>query len=188
MGHLDSEGSDIDIDLESGGTTSDEDGTIVQDLSGENGKKVLRRTWSGFVGLNKSARVWDGLGSNDELLNSGEISVENMEILSNKVGEDMVDSLEKKITREKQKNANPKKSSKPPRPPKGPLLDAADMKYVKEFSELAMLKRKRIERMKNLKKKKSEKASSSNTNFIAMVVTILFCIVIIFQGLLGSRV
>lgn len=182
MGNLDSEGSDVDLDLESGGNTSEEDGTIVQDLSGENGKKVLRRTWSGIVGLSKSARVVNGLAPNFELLKSSENTVDNINILSDKLGEDDVDSLEKKIIREKQKNVNPKKPSKPPRPPKGPLLDAADMKYVKEFSELAMLKRKRVERMKNLKKKKAEVASSSNTNFIAMIVTVLFCVVIIFQG------
>jgi hypothetical protein len=60
-------------------------------------------------------------------------------------------------------------------------LDAADQKLIKEISELAMLKRARIERMKALKKVKATKASS-NSNLFAMVFTILFCLVILFQG------
>ncbi|KAL1809490.1 hypothetical protein DCAR_0729038 [Daucus carota subsp. sativus] len=187
MGNLDSEGSDTDLDLESGGTTSEEDGRIVPDLSAEHGKKVLRRTWSGFVGLNRSARVGNGLNSYDEVSISGRASADNVNIISDQLARD-VDSLEKKISREKKKTSNSKNPSKPPRPPKGPLLDAADMKFVKEFSELARLKRRRVERMNKLKKKKSEQESSSCSNVIAMVVTCVFGFVIIFHGLLGSNV
>lgn len=186
MGNLDSEGSDTDIDLESGGTTSEEDGGIVHDLSADQGKKVLRRTWSGFVGLNRSARVGNGLSSYDEVSISGRGSADNVNIISDQLAEDFVVSLEKNISREK-KTSNSKNPSKPPRPPKGPLLDAADMKYVKEFSELARLKRRRVERMNKLKKKRSEQESSSSSNIIAMVVTCVFGFVIIFHGLLGSR-
>lgn len=80
-----------------------------------------------------------------------------------------------------------KKPPKPPRPPRGLSLDAADQKLIKEISELLMIKRARIERMKALKKTKAAKggmsaSTSSSGNFIAMFFTILFCIVIIFQG------
>lgn len=188
MGNLDSEGSDTDIDLESGGNTSEEDGRIVQDLSADHGKKVLRRTWSGFVGLNRSARVGNGLNSYDEVSISSRASADNVSIISDQLAKDFVDSLEKKVSKEKKKTSNSKNPSKPPRPPKGPLLDAVDMKYVKEFSELARLKRRRVDRMNKLKKKRSEQESSSSSNIIAMVVTCVFGLVIIFHGLLGSRV
>ncbi|XP_011019477.1 PREDICTED: uncharacterized protein LOC105122202 isoform X1 [Populus euphratica] len=95
-------------------------------------------------------------------------------------GEISVDKVEKKMVKEKHKKTSNKK---PPRPPRGPSLDAADQKLIKEISELAMLKRARIERMKALKKLKATKPSSNN-NLFAMVFTILFCLVILFQDLL----
>ncbi|XP_042019873.1 uncharacterized protein LOC121767619 isoform X1 [Salvia splendens] len=77
-------------------------------------------------------------------------------------------------------------AKKPPRPPRGLSLDAADQKLIKEISELLMMKRARIERIKALKKAKAAKGMSSSAssagNFIAMLFTLLFCIVIIFQG------
>ncbi|KAL1539146.1 hypothetical protein AAHA92_27805 [Salvia divinorum] len=77
-------------------------------------------------------------------------------------------------------------AKKPPRPPRGLSLDAADQKLIKEISELLMLKRARIERIKALKKTKAAKGMSSSTssagNLIAMLLTLLLCIVIIFQG------
>ncbi|KAH6833066.1 transmembrane protein [Perilla frutescens var. hirtella] len=77
-------------------------------------------------------------------------------------------------------------AKKPPRPPRGLSLDAADQKLIKEISELLMIKRARIERMKALKKTKAAKgtsaSASSSGNLVAMLFTVLFCIVIIFQG------
>ncbi|XP_042022671.1 uncharacterized protein LOC121769958 [Salvia splendens] len=77
-------------------------------------------------------------------------------------------------------------AKKPPRPPRGLSLDAADQKLIKEISELLMMKRARIERIKALKKAKAAKGMSSSAssagNLIAMLFTLLFCIVIIFQG------
>lgn len=102
-------------------------------------------------------------------------------------GEKTADHAEKKVVKEKRKKMSNKKAPKPPRPPRGPSLDAADQKLIKELTELAMLKRSRVERMKALKKMKAAKASSSNGNLIAMVFTVLFCLVIIFQGV-SSRV
>lgn len=86
-------------------------------------------------------------------------------------------------------------AKKPPRPPRGLSLDASDQKLIKEISEILMMKRARIERMKKKKKKKSKAAaaaaSSSNSsttgNLIAMLFTLVFCIVIIFQGNYSDR-
>ncbi|GER43976.1 hypothetical protein STAS_20856 [Striga asiatica] len=93
----------------------------------------------------------------------------------------------KNAKKEKRFSMSAKKPPKPPRPPRGLSLDAADQKLIKEISELAMIKRARIERMRALKKmragaKASSGASSSSGNLIAMLFTVVFCIVVIFQG------
>ncbi|KAG8372851.1 hypothetical protein BUALT_Bualt12G0109900 [Buddleja alternifolia] len=98
----------------------------------------------------------------------------------------------KNTKKEKRKSMSAKKHPKPPRPPRGLSLDAADQKLIKEISELAMIKRARIERMKALKRTKEVKAlsvsASSSGNFVALLFTVLFCIVIIFQGCHSSGV
>lgn len=75
---------------------------------------------------------------------------------------------------------------KPPRPPK-PLttspLDPADQKLISELSELAVLKRARIERMKALKKMKNSKPASSIGNLVALIITVIFCFFILWQGI-----
>lgn len=93
------------------------------------------------------------------------------------------EQIEKKMSCKCSKMAESTRCSKPPRPPTGPSLDAADWMLIKEISELAILKRKRIERMKTLHKLKKEKKSSmrSSSSF-AMIVTLIFFIVIIWQG------
>ncbi|KAK6146245.1 hypothetical protein DH2020_020114 [Rehmannia glutinosa] len=101
-------------------------------------------------------------------------------------------NVSKSAKKEKRLSMSAKKPPKPPRPPRGLSLDAADQKLIKEISELAMIKRARIERMKALKKMKAAKASSASTsssgNLIAMLFTILFCIVILFQGCHPSEI
>lgn len=110
------------------------------------------------------------------------------EILALKIERAKSEDLgEKKIEKEKRKSTSAKKPPKPPRPPRGYSLDAADQKLIKELHELAMMKRARIERMKALKKMKAAKASSvplaSNGSFFAMFFTVLFFLVLIFQGM-----
>ena len=97
--------------------------------------------------------------------------------------QDLVD-VDKTPIEGKHKKGSNKKASKPPRPPRAPLLDAADHKLIRELTELAMLKRARIERLKALKKMRAAKSSSpsSSSSILAMVFTLVFCIVIIFQG------
>lgn len=98
--------------------------------------------------------------------------------------EDTVDVVEKKkIGKEKFKKSSSKKPPKPPLPPRGVSLDAADQKLIKEIAQIAMIKRLRIERMKALRKMKAVKgSSSSNGNLFAMLFTMLFCLIILFQA------
>lgn len=83
-----------------------------------------------------------------------------------------------------------KRSKKPPRPPR-PLtptpLDVSDQKLLNELSELAVLKRARIERMKALKKMKNAKQGSSGGNLCPLIITIIFCIVILWQGFFSGH-
>lgn len=74
-------------------------------------------------------------------------------------------------------------AKKPPRPPRGLSLDVADQKLIKEISELLMIKRARMKALKKTKAAKGMSASTSSSgNLIAMFFTILFCMLIIFQG------
>lgn len=95
-------------------------------------------------------------------------------------------AAENQTGKEKRKVAKAKKSCKPPRPPRGLTLNASDHKLVKEIAELAILKRARIERIKALKKSKAAKESSSGLSssgsMFSMLFTIIFCLVILFQG------
>ncbi|KAF8401291.1 hypothetical protein HHK36_012224 [Tetracentron sinense] len=173
---------DLTTDLESGGTTSEEDGS-KESVSGVRPvKKLLGRVWNGVMNFDGSIKSEDCVSSCNYMPNPGEVFTENLELLTDKKseGEETVGLVEKKMVKEKRKKAS---SKKPPRPPRGPSLDAADQKLVREISELAMLKRARNERMKELKKMKATKTSSSNSNLLAMIITILFCFVIIFQGM-----
>ena len=164
---------DFEVDLESGVRNSVEDscknaGSGVKTPT----KPLLAKVCGAFA---------DGTANGEERVNlcgnvsdSGGGSADHAKL----EGEISVDQVEKKMVKKKHKKTSNKK---PPRPPRGPSLDAADQKLIKEISELAMLKRARIERMKALKKLKATKPSSNN-NLFAMVFTILFCLVILFQG------
>uniref|UniRef100_A0A0A8YKC3 Uncharacterized protein n=1 Tax=Arundo donax TaxID=35708 RepID=A0A0A8YKC3_ARUDO len=86
--------------------------------------------------------------------------------------------------------AKKKRSKKPPRPPRPPTLtalDVSDQKLLNELNELAVLKRARIERMKALKKMKNAKQGSSSNNLCPLIITIIFCIVILWQGFFSRQ-
>ncbi|XP_006654005.1 uncharacterized protein LOC102705341 [Oryza brachyantha] len=83
---------------------------------------------------------------------------------------------------EKTKKKRSKKPPRPPRPPTPTPLDVSDQKLLNELSELAILKRARIERMKALKKMKNAKQGSSSSNLFPLIITIIFCLVILWQG------
>ncbi|CAK7326311.1 unnamed protein product [Dovyalis caffra] len=171
MDHIAPRDRDFEVDLESGVRNSVEDSS--KDASSGATKCLLAKVCGAFT---------DGTANGEERVNlcghvsnSGGGSADQVKL----EGQMSVDQVEKETVKEKRKKTSNKK---PPRPPRGPSLDAADQKLIKEISELAMLKRARIERMKALKKMKATKASS-NSNLFAMVFTILFCLVILFQGM-----
>ncbi|KAL4310301.1 hypothetical protein GQ457_01G002640 [Hibiscus cannabinus] len=114
--------------------------------------------------------------------NSGRVYTENS---TNVECQESKDARENKSGKEKRKSLGNKKHPKPPRPPRAPSLDAADQKLIREIAEFARLKRARIERMKALKKLKATKppSSSSSSNMFATVFTVIFCLVILFQGM-----
>ncbi|KAF5186850.1 transmembrane protein [Thalictrum thalictroides] len=176
MDHIVFEHEDLIIDLETGGTTNDE------------GSNLLCRDWSGSVGFNNaSIRTEDCVSSCNYGLSSPELVIDNGDLMIHKKesrGGETLSFFKKKMLKDKRKSTSSKKPPKPPRPPRGPSLDAADQKLIKEISELAMLRRARIEKIKAMKKMKAAKAASTNSNFYAMVITILFCLVIIVQGML----
>ncbi|XP_062180439.1 uncharacterized protein LOC133884876 isoform X2 [Phragmites australis] len=88
---------------------------------------------------------------------------------------------------EKAKKKRLKKPPRPPRPPTPTPLDVSDQKLLNELSELAVLKRARIERMKALKKMKNAKQGSSSSNLFPLIITIIFCIVILWQGFFSRQ-
>ncbi|XP_043710867.1 uncharacterized protein LOC122659798 [Telopea speciosissima] len=173
---------DLLVDLESGGTTSVE-ANKEPSAGVKQTKKLLGRVLNGVVNFDGAIKGEDGT-SLVNTSSSADVCPENPEMLTDKKSseEEPLVLGEKKVVKEKRKKTSAK-PPKPPRPPRGPSLDAADMKLVREISELAMLKRARIERMKALKKMKAAKATSPSGSLCAMVITILFCLVIIFQGI-----
>lgn len=175
-GPIASRESDCLVDLEIGRVTCNEKGSRDPILSGKHGKESICKTWSGVLYSDGSLRGESKLCSCTSQ-SKRDIS-ENLEVFEDQTKERMLSFMDK----QKRKKTNLKKPPKPPRPPRGLPLDAADMKLVREISELAMLKRTRIERMKALKRLKADKARSSSNNIYAMVITILFFVIIIFQG------
>lgn len=177
MSQFVSRGRELEVDLESGGTTNEED--KMSDPISANGqtKTILKRACTGpvdFHGLAYSSNFSELAAGNVELLidnnSEGQEGKQNITFVDRKV------VVEKRIK-------NLKKPPKPPRPPKGLSLDAADQKLMKEITELAMRKRARIERLKALKKMRAAKTSSWSSSLSAMVITIVFCLIIIYQGI-----
>ncbi|KAK6941113.1 hypothetical protein RJ641_030644 [Dillenia turbinata] len=179
---------EFELDLESGGTTSEDDRKVAS-VSGSSiqPKKLLSKVVSGVLSFNGRIDDESGVDSSGSSSNLGGLAEENVELLIDKSsgGEESPEllALMKKHMKDKCKKTNPRKPPKPPRPPRGPTLDAADQKLVREISELAMKKRARIERMKALKKMKAAKSSSSNSSLSAMIITVLFFLIILFQGI-----
>ncbi|XP_074561231.1 uncharacterized protein LOC141817487, partial [Curcuma longa] len=168
------------VDLECGmsSATHRQEGANEMGTSAEQGKNALNRESSGFVGINEL--------NGEQVPNITELPVTHAHSnagawLNRKEGEETASLL--KLRDEEMKKKRCKKPPKPPRPPTSTPLDATDLKMIREISELAMMKRARIERMKN--KMKNAKSSSSNGNLCAMVVTIIFCLLLIWQGALS---
>ncbi|XP_028205185.1 uncharacterized protein LOC114388736 isoform X1 [Glycine soja] len=179
MNHRSAKDGDTEVDLESGLP-------LIEDDS----KTLFAKVSGGFAGGSVKGDDGPSLCCNEPSLS--EVSADVM-IVTNKpmMGRDSANRAQQTPVREKRKKASNKKAPKPPRPPQAPSLDAADNKLIREISELAMLKRARIERMKALKKMKvvkSSSPSSSNTSsLLAMVFTVVFFVVIIFQGMSSGK-
>lgn len=188
MDHMTARDRDFETDLESGETTSEEDLSQVPVLGAiKQARTFLGKIRSGFV--EGSTKNEERVSLSGNVPESNGISHEKVIMVDNQILEckETVDRVEKTPVKEKRKKTSNKKPSKPPRPPRGPSLDAADQKLIKEISELAMLKRARIERMKTLKKMKAAKSSHKGSSMVATVMTILFCLVIIFQGMSSGK-
>ncbi|KAI3909185.1 hypothetical protein MKW98_012922 [Papaver atlanticum] len=187
------EQNEVLIDLENGGGNEEKAVALIannkeqeqqQEPISSKARNLLDRVWNGI--LASSIEVITGgedggknTVANGDLENGGEV-VEKKSLLQGG-GEDTLSPL--LVGKKKEKKSKSKVAPKPPRPPRGPSLDAADQKLIREISELAMLKRARIERMRAHKKMKASKAASSNSNMYAMIITVMFCLVIIVQGL-----
>lgn len=122
---------------------------------------------------NLFVKVWNGFGSCEE-----STRFDNRSSEANSVEENGT-PLKKMVGGEKTKK---KSCKKPPRPPRPPSMDAEDQKLIREINELAMLKRARVERMKALKRMKNTKTVSSNGNLLPWVITLIFCVVILWHG------
>jgi uncharacterized small protein (DUF1192 family) len=159
---------DIEVDLESGlPLIEDNSRGISNPSTATEGNTLFAKIPVGFGGGEDGAN----LCFNES--NLSEVSLDVMKVINNVPVKD-----------KRKKASSNKKSGKPPRPPKGPSLDAADLKLIRELSERALLKRARIERMKALRKMRNAKSSSASnsSSILALIFTIIFFIVIIFQG------
>ncbi|KAJ8498291.1 hypothetical protein OPV22_008843 [Ensete ventricosum] len=171
------------IDLEGGETAviREQEGSKDTWCSAGQDNGMLSRVWSSFISIEgpiKGERVGNSASSSVELhLIDREALGDRSVGLEAKMG-----LLEKKVGLEITKKKGCKKPPKPPRPPNSLPSDAANQKLMKEISEIAMMKRARIERMK--KKVKDANSARINGNLWALIVTILFVLVIIWQGVL----
>ncbi|GKV46174.1 hypothetical protein SLEP1_g53180 [Rubroshorea leprosula] len=180
MGHIAPRFLCSEVDLEKGDRGSSVEDSSKSPVLGVKKHEIslLSKVYSHYI-EGSEGRV--SLSSNE--LNSSGVLAENVKVVMSMNMDGKKSNEEKKVVNEKHQKTSNKKSPKPPRPPRAPSLDAADLKLIRELSELARLKRARIERMKALKNMKAAKPSSSNNNVFAMVFTIIFCLVILFQGM-----
>ncbi|XP_009363122.2 uncharacterized protein LOC103953116 [Pyrus x bretschneideri] len=168
---------------------------IELESGGSNGQKIkfLGGVFGWFLHLNESITCTCGIVSSSSLEKSGEVSNVSVETLieRNSEGEESQGHMpraEKACENEQCKKKNSRNAPKPPRPPKRPSLDAADQKLVREITELAKRKRARIEQMKVAKKMKASKSSSFYSGISALIITLLFFFVVIFQGISSRSV
>ncbi|KAI3801172.1 hypothetical protein L1987_29275 [Smallanthus sonchifolius] len=183
--------TDTIVDIVSSESEYEEDGTSETVTANKRAKTVVRSVGKTFS-FDSFEGTEDGECSSNSYrasLRSSDDGYEDTESLKHaKFGKNgqHTQLLEKNHLKEKRKISNSKKAPKPPRPRKGPSLDTADLQLVKEIAEQTMKKRARVERLKSLKKRRAVKASppptSSNISIFAMIITVLFFIVIIFQG------
>lgn len=176
------------LDIESGGNASEEVVGLELVRSKRPKKKFLSSDLGVFLSSSESLMCKCSIQSSSDLDKSaGEVMIDSGELkldINLEGGESRGHMYLAEITYESERHrkTNSRNSLKPPRPPKGPSLDAADQKLVREIVELARKKRARIEQIKAAKKTKASKSSSVQSGISAMIITLLFFCVIIFQG------
>lgn len=175
---------DLELDIEKEPITGEEEEEEYHNRNPYSGLKNMTELLLAKVrGSFTQGSSDDGVSLSGDASNSGRDYAKNMQAMTGMNVDIKDDGKENKLVREKCKRVSNKKSPKPPRPPRSPSLDAADPKLIRELAELARLKRARIKQMKALKNMKISKgAAPSSSNMLALVFTILLCIVIIFQG------
>ncbi|CAO2818682.1 unnamed protein product [Amaranthus hypochondriacus] len=160
------------VDIEYGGATSEEEGkTSIRAQSKSNVTDMDLR---------------DSLSKMNDVGGRG-VDLPIDKSLGGEEVRDLAVLLEKRNPNEHRKKVGLKNASKPPRPPKGPLLFPSDLKLVKELSELAARKRARIERIKAFRKMKEAKRPASGSSVTALVITVLFFLIIVFQGVFSGN-
>ena len=170
---------DILVDLEKGNCLpprEDNNGMKINTIAGH-AKTKLHGSWDDLAARKEDKTHHISCCSShcqDFIVKGGESMTSEGEI---KVG------LLDKAAGDKEKKKWSKKPPRPPRPPTSSPLDPADQKLISELSELAVLKRARIERMKALKKMKNSKPASSIGNLVALIITVIFCFFILWQGI-----
>jgi len=174
------------VDLESGNGTaiSNRNNGVDASFSVGHGRTSSNGVWNGCVGANGCLK--------DDKNQHMDCSPPASDVVA-KNGDDRKSEGEEKLgllDSSGGEKAKKKRSKKPPRPPR-PLtptpLDVSDQKLLNELSELAMLKKARIERMKALKKMKNAKQGASGGNLCPLIITIIFCIVILWQGFFSGH-
>ncbi|KAK4353233.1 hypothetical protein RND71_028751 [Anisodus tanguticus] len=177
MDHILSRESDCVVDLENCRSTSGEARNTNSPLDAKAGDVIFTSVCNGDS--EELSKAENGLNTNSNIKNGDEFTQGSVRVFIDKAS-----LVEKKTGKEKRKSTSAKK---PPRPPRGFSLDAADQKLIKEISQLAMIKRARLERLKALKKMKAAKASSTssvlNGSSLALLFTVFFFFVLLFQGI-----
>lgn len=161
----------LDVDLESG-DTSEEDARKASSLRCEHSRNLLDGEDRGHMS--------DSSGSTDD--RNCSCSYEGLLSSDENFRKEVAGMVIKTVDKDNRKKKHTSKiPPKPPRPPKGPSLNPSDIKMLKEISELN-LQRKKMERIRTMRKIKKEKTSSPSSNIFALLVTLIFFLVIIFQG------
>ncbi|XP_021774267.1 uncharacterized protein LOC110738207 [Chenopodium quinoa] len=161
----------FDADLEMGGAC---DNSVGEEIENNNMKPLY------FEGSGNGGNKFEERLSPSIAMSCGGEDTESVKLM---VIDERNVEVPEKVVKERPKAMSAKKPPKPPRPPRGLSLDSADQKLIRELHELARLKRARVERMKALKKTREARVSSPKNQLFATLLTVLFCLVVLLQGI-----
>ncbi|GAA0172398.1 hypothetical protein LIER_26234 [Lithospermum erythrorhizon] len=153
-----------------------------------NRPKKLSKTTSGVLNYNNKPKNENiAYNASHSRENDIEVMIDHNTQLSRT--EEHVPLMENIHWKEKRKVRNSKKPTRPPLPPKGPSLNPSDTKLVKEIHDIAMKKRAITKRVQALNKSRAEKSLApdlSTSTLTAMLVTIIFIVITILQGIFST--